>query len=194
VPVLAVPLTGSTCRRALADHGRMRRFACYSGIVGPILFIATVLVEGATRSGYSAWHYFASDLALGPGGWIQVANFVVSGALVAFFAYAVPNRWGAILIGAFGVGLVLAGLFVTDPSLGYPPGTLPGKAPQTVHGTIHSVAGAIVFFSVAAAAFVLARAFPTVPGGPGTPASPASSFWRAFSPPSSWPRGRRMAA
>jgi hypothetical protein len=144
----------------------MRRMAYYSGIAGPILFVVTVLIEGATRPGYSAWHNFASDLALGPGGGVQVANFIVSGALVAFFAYAVPNRWGAILIAVFGGALILAGLFVTDPSLGYPPGTPPGNRAQTVHGAVHGAAGATVFFSVAAAAFVLARAFPDRPWWP----------------------------
>jgi hypothetical protein len=65
---------------------------------------------------------------------------------------------GPILLGIFGLGLVAAGFFVTDPSLGYPPGTQ-GHGPQTLHGTIHGLAGLVVFFSLAAACFVLARRF-----------------------------------
>lgn len=54
--------------------------------------------------------------------------------------------------------LITAGLFVTDPGLGYPSGTH-GSGPQTLHGTIHGVGGLIAFSSVAIASFVMARRF-----------------------------------
>ena len=57
-----------------------------------------------------------------------------------------------------GLALFTAGVFVTDPSLGYPPGTH-SSGPQTLHGTIHGVAGLIAFISVAIASFVIARRF-----------------------------------
>jgi Protein of unknown function (DUF998) len=62
------------------------------------------------------------------------------------------------LLGVFGVSLIVTGLFVTDPSLGYPPGTH-GSGPQTLHGTIHGVAGLIAFTSLPIACFVIARRF-----------------------------------
>jgi hypothetical protein len=56
---------------------------------------------------------------------------------------------GPILFGLFGLALIVVGLFVTDP-LGGPP---------TVHGTVHNCVTLLVFSSLIAASFVLARRF-----------------------------------
>jgi hypothetical membrane protein len=136
------------------------------GAVGPLLFIIVLLVEGATRPGYSAWHQYGSNLSLGPGGWMQIANFLVCGLLTLCFAFGLRqvfrtgrgSVWGPILLTVFGLALITAGVFVTDPSLGYPPGTH-SSGPQTLHGTIHGVSGLIAFTSVAIASFVIARRF-----------------------------------
>src|SRR5436309_11515915 len=58
----------------------------YAGVVGPLLFIAVFLLEGATRPGYNPWRMYVSQLATGPGGWVQVVNFLVCGTLVIAFA------------------------------------------------------------------------------------------------------------
>lgn len=58
----------------------------YAGVIGPLLFIVVFLFEGATRPGYNAWRMFVSQLATGPGGWVQVANFLVFGSLMLVFA------------------------------------------------------------------------------------------------------------
>ncbi len=141
-------------------------FLIACGAIGPLLFILVFLIEGATRPGYSVWHNYVSSLSLSDQGWMQIANFLVCGLLMLCFAVGLrqvlrPGRgsvWGPILLGLFGLGLIVAGLFVTDPNLGYPPGTH-GSGPQTFHGAVHGVAGLIVFSSVAAASFVLARRF-----------------------------------
>ena len=50
-----------------------------------------------------------------------------------------------------------AGLFPPDPSYGYPPGAPFGPAPSfSVHGTLHEVAGGMLFGALLAACFVLA--------------------------------------
>ena len=142
------------------------RLLIVCGAVGPLLFIIVLLIEGATRPGYSAWHNYGSSLSLGPGGWVQIANFIVCGLLMLCFAIGLRqvfrtgrgSVWGPILLGVFGVGLIVAGVFVTDPSLGYPPGTHT-SGPQTLHGTIHGVNAIITFGSLAAACFVMARRF-----------------------------------
>lgn len=67
-------------------------------------------------------------------------------------------RLGPILPGVFSLALIVSGLIVTDPSLGYPAGTH-SRGPQTLHGTIHGVAGLITFSSLAIASFVMARCF-----------------------------------
>jgi hypothetical membrane protein len=142
----------------------MLLIAC--GAIGPLLFIIVLLIEGATRPGYSAWHNYGSSLSLGPGGWVQITNFIVCGLLTLCFAIGLrqvfrtgkSSVWGPILLGVFGVSLMVAGVFVTDPGMGYPPSTH-SSGPQTLHGTIHGINGIIAFGSLAIACFVMARRF-----------------------------------
>jgi hypothetical membrane protein len=152
------------------DQNSATRLLIMGGAIGPLLFIIVLLIEGATRPGYSAWHHYGSSLSLGDQGWVQIANFLVCGLLTLCFAIGLRqvfrtgrgSVWGPILLGVFGLALIVAGLFVTDPSLGYPPGTHT-SGPQTLHGTIHGVAGLIAFTSLAIASFVMARRFASDP-------------------------------
>ena len=146
------------------------RFLITCGAIGPLLFILVILVEGATRPGYSAWHNFASDLSLSNQGWIQIANFLICGVLMLCFALGLRQvlrsgkgaLWGPLLLGIFGLSLLIAGFFVTDPSLGYyPPGT--SSSTHTLHGTIHGANAPLAFGSLAIAIFVLARRFASDP-------------------------------
>ena len=97
---------------------------------------------------------------------MQITNFIVCGLLTIGFAIGLrrvfrtgrSSVWGPILLGLFGVALIVAGIFVTDPSLGYPPGTHI-SGPQTLHGTIHGVNAIITFGLLAIACFVMARRF-----------------------------------
>ena len=148
----------------------MTRLLIACGAIGPILFILVFLVEGATRPGYSAWHNFVSDLSLSNQGWIQTANFLICGVLMLCFALGLRQVfrsgkgavWGPILLGVFGLSLIIAGLFVTDPSLGYyPAGTSSGT--HTLHGTIHGANAPLAFGSLTIAIFVLARRFASDP-------------------------------
>lgn len=68
------------------------------------------------------------------------------------------SRWGPHLLIIIGVGLILAGPFVTDPILGYPP-TLPSNGSPSLHGTVHNIASLIVFIALPALSFVMARRF-----------------------------------
>lgn len=139
-----------------------RLLAC--GVIGPLLFIVVFLIEGATRPDYSAWRHFVSLLSLGDQGWMQIANFLICGVLVLGFAVGLrrvlyPGKgatWGPLLIGIFGLCLIGAGIFVTDPLLGYPPGE---PAVLTPHGAIHIILSLVVFGALPAACFVLARRF-----------------------------------
>ena len=142
------------------------RFLIACGAVGPIVFVLAFLIEGATRPDYSAWHNFVSDLSESSPGWMQIANFLFCGALVFCFAIGLRQvirsgrgaTWGPLLLGAFGLSLIVAGVFVTDPSLGYYPLGSPAGA-QTLHGTIHGTAAPVVFGLLTAATFVFARRF-----------------------------------
>lgn len=149
----------------------LTRLLLAGGVVGPILFIIVFLIEGATRPGYSPWRNYVSQLSTGDGGWVQITNFIVCGLLtlgfgVALWSYwsASPRSvrgfpWGPALIIVFSLDVVVAGIFVTDPALGYPPGSPNGPQGQTLHGAIHGVAGLLAFGVLAATCFVYARRF-----------------------------------
>ncbi len=135
------------------------------GMIGPLLFVVVFLLEGATRPNYSPWHHFVSSLSQGEQGWMQIINFLVCGVLMLCFAIGLRrvfregkgSTWGPILLGIFGLALITAGLFVTDPILGYPPGA---ASEGTLHNAIHNGASVVVFYiSLPAACFVLARRF-----------------------------------
>lgn len=136
------------------------------GVVGPALFVIVLLIEGATRPGYNAWRQFGSELGLSSQGWEQVANFLMCGLLCVGFAaglrLALRGGKGAvagpIALAVFGAALIVAGIFKTDPGLGYPPG-VPALASPTSHGMVHALAGLFVFVSLSVACFALARRF-----------------------------------
>ena len=61
-----------------------------------------------------------------------------------------------ILLGAFGLALITAGSFVTDPALGYPVGA---PIVHTTHGLIHGFSGLAAFTTLAAASIAMAWRF-----------------------------------
>lgn len=93
------------------------------GIVGPALFDAVYLVEGATRPGYDAWREAISTLMEGPEGWIQQINFIVLGALTLGVAIVwrgilrggVCATWYPIVRAIEGFSLIMIGFSLTDP-------------------------------------------------------------------------------
>jgi hypothetical protein len=70
--------------------------------------------------------------------------------------------WGPRLLGLFGLLLITAGIFVTDPGQGYPVGIAPPANP-TGHGIIHALSGLAIFIVVPIAAFVMSRRFASDP-------------------------------
>jgi hypothetical protein len=110
-----------------------------------------------------------SYLSLGDQGWIQIANFGVSGVLAIFFAWGLHQALqsgrgsllGPLLIAAYGLGLIISGVFVTDAALGFPPGTPNGEARiTTLHGQLHVIPGVpLTFGSPILASLVFAWRF-----------------------------------
>jgi hypothetical protein len=160
---------------AKVSQNRLTLWLLAGGVVGPLLFIVVFLIEGATRPGYSVWRNYVSDLALSDQGWEQIANFIVCGLLCIGFALGLrrvwrtgpASVWGPLLIAVFGLSLVVAGVFVTDPGRGYPPGAPLKGSPLTLHGLVHGINGIVAFSTLAIACFVLARRFAVEPGGRG---------------------------
>ncbi len=144
---------------------RTRALLRAGAAAGP-LFVAAFLAEGANRPGYSAGRHPVSSLSLGPGGWQQRLNFVITGGL--YLAGAV-GLWrsrhqpgyrtaaGPILVSTVGLGLLGAGTFATDPINNYPPGAVTPQT-QTRTGRAHDLCSTPVFLCLPTAAFVYAHA------------------------------------
>jgi hypothetical protein len=142
----------------------------YGVIAGP-LYVVVALVQALLRPGFDLMRDDASLLSNGSLGWIQIANFVVTGAMVVACAAGVHRAlksglaaiWAPRLLALYGLGLVAAGLFVADPMNGFPPGTPAGRpVSMSLHGTLHIAAAGIAFLCLIAACFVLARRFATL--------------------------------
>jgi hypothetical membrane protein len=140
----------------------------WGGVIGPVLFVAVFAVDGARRVGYDPLRHQVSYLSLGDDGWVQVASFLVTGALVLAFAVGmravlVDGRGAVgvpVAIAVAGAGLVIAGAFPTVPAFGFPPGT-PDAFPTDIPTSAYlHVAGAIAFFGgLAASCLAMARRF-----------------------------------
>lgn len=136
----------------------------WAGAAGPLVFATVALAEGAARPHYDPMRNWISELALTGRGWIQIANFLLTGVLLVVFAVGLRRTihsgpaavWGPRWVATAGVALVAAGVFVTDPGLDYPPGT---AATASWHGALHDVAGPAVFLALALIAFTYARRF-----------------------------------
>lgn len=135
-------------------------------IAGP-LFTVAWLIEGAARANYNPLRHPISSLAMGAFGWTQAATFMVTGLLMLSFAFGLRralqarggSTWGPRLIGAVGIGLLGAGVFVTDPMNGYPPGTPDMLLRYSVTGRLHRLFSTPVFVGLPAACFVFRRRF-----------------------------------
>src|ERR1700735_253087 len=71
--------------KPVSAHGRSARWTrgmLSCGVAAGPLFVTAFLIQGATREGYRPSRHPVSSLALGPRGWVQAANFAVTGTLV----------------------------------------------------------------------------------------------------------------
>ena len=135
-------------------------------IAGP-LFTLAWFVGGATRPNYNPLRHPISSLSIGDAGWMQATTFIVTGILMLAFAFGlrrIPqiregSTWGPLLIGAMGIGLLGAGIFVTDPMNGYPPGTPDLLLQYSLPGRLHRLFSALFFLGLPSACFVFARLF-----------------------------------
>ncbi len=140
----------------------------YGLVAGPF-YVVVGLAQALTRSGYDLGRHDLSLLANGPLGWIQIANFVLTGLMTLAAAVGMARSlrvlgggpgtvWGPRLVGAYGVGLVGAGIFVADPMNGFPPGTPDGPpAAVSVGGLGHLLLAGLGFLCLVAGTVVLAR-------------------------------------
>jgi hypothetical protein len=146
--------------------------AAVAGTIGPVLFGSVLLALSVLEYDFMlgiGWHpltnpagAWPSGLPLGPYGLAQVASFVVSGLLLAFFSLGLHlgtrDGYGSPLGPAFlfvaGVALALMG-FETDP--------IRRVGPRSLHGLIHDAAFVIFILAFMAALFSLWRRFEADP-------------------------------
>ena len=149
-----------------SERGTRALLTC--GVVAGPLWWAVVLVQMMTRPGFDIRRHAISLLSLGDVGWIQVINFIVAGTLLVAGALGMRRAldgsrgrdWGPLLVGAFGLGLIGAGLFAPDPLNGFPPGTPNSPGQLSGHGALHLLFSSASFLSlIVVAGVVFARRF-----------------------------------
>jgi hypothetical membrane protein len=146
---------------------RSTRVLLRGAVVATPLFVAVWAVQAFTREGFRPTFHPMSLLSLGDGGWAQVLNFIVTGLLIIGGGVALGRtlrasrltRWASVLIMLMGVGLVLAGLFPTDPGAGFPAGAPAGAPDISWHGAVHQVGFVLTQLAFVAGAVILAVHF-----------------------------------
>lgn len=166
---MSTKTTSPSARAAVASRGattgRTRALLACGVVAGP-LFLLVSLAQVVSRDGFDLGRHPLSALSIGGSGWVQVTNFVLSGLLVLAAAIGIRRvlhgrrggTWGPILVGAYGLGLIAAGVFVPDPALGFPLGT-PNTIPEDLswHAVAHGFGFVLAFASLTAACLVFAR-------------------------------------
>ncbi|MFC6083428.1 DUF998 domain-containing protein [Sphaerisporangium aureirubrum] len=150
-----------------------RALLAYGALAGPF-YVVTALAQALTRDGFDLTRHQWSLLSNGGPGWIQIANFTLTGLMTIAFAAGLRRatlRAAAWLIGVYGVSLLGAGAFRADPALGFPAGAPDTVAQVSWHGMLHFVCGGVGFACLIAACLVVGHRF----------AREGRAGWAAFS-------------
>lgn len=146
---------------------RLMKLGSLVGMICPLLFV--VVVTGLSIVEYDflrslGWDPlqaptfdWPSGLSLGPLGWLMTAAFIVSGAMMALFAFGLrfalqtqSGRLGSTLLML--AGLAMMGLaFTTDPTI--------RSTPATWHGRLHDLSFVLFGLTLLPAMIVLGFAF-----------------------------------
>ena len=153
-------------REAACEPGaRLTRSLLGYGVLAGPFYVAVALVQAVLlRPGFDLARDDVSLLSNGSLGWIQIANFLITGAMVVAAAVglhrALPGGWAPRLLAIYGLGLIGAGVFVADPMNGFPAGAPAGRPDSiTVHGMLHIAFAGIGFLAFVISCFVMARRF-----------------------------------
>ncbi len=143
----------------------IQQILLFCGAVAGPLFVVVFLIEGALRANYDVLRQPVSALAIGNRGWVQQANFIVVGILMLAYAFGLNmalaayggSFWVPFLVGLYAIGLVGAGIFVTDRT-GIA-SNAPAPQKRDVAGAIHDLCSVIVFIPLFIVCFVCAHLF-----------------------------------
>lgn len=137
------------------------------GVIAGPLFIVTFLIQDSLRTDLNPIQNTVSALALGPHGWIQILNFLVTGILILLFARGIWNRFHDVrsrtlytsLFGLLAISIIGAGLFTTFPASDHV-AAIPGTVRSHLsHAVVHMYYSIFAFLELAASCFVLAWQF-----------------------------------
>lgn len=134
------------------------------GVLAGVFYLTVGVALALTREGFVLSQHALSLLTLGDQGWMQRANFVVTGAMTAAVAGGYSRalapssaaRKVGTLLGVYAAALIASAIFLPDPMGGFPPGATDSASTS---GILHLVAGAIGFVALTATALIIARWF-----------------------------------
>ena len=165
-------LTSSTARRP--GHGdcepadRVTKSLLGYGVIAGPIYVVVALAQAVTREGFDLARHQWSLLANGSNGWIQIANFVVTGLMVIAFAVGLRRalepgrgaRWAPRLIGGVRGQPDRGRHLPRRPGARLPGGRAGQPAAISWHGMLHFAAGGIGFTCLAIACFILGARYP----------------------------------
>lgn len=150
------------------NHLTADRTLLYAGIAAGLIFFIIPTIEIFRRPGFSIERHAISMLSLGEGGWIMKSVFILCGALTMLCAIGIGMRlaaeWtgiiAAVLIGVYGIGMVIAGIYDAPAGLGFPAGTPIDQQPvMTREANLHGLGFVTAFGSLILSCFVFALYF-----------------------------------
>lgn len=163
-------VSANTASATATDSGFDRRAAVtrsllgYGVIAGPF-YLVVGLIQAVVRDGFDLTRHALSLLANGPGGWVQTANFMLTGLMVIAAATGFARVLGqgsrapSWFLGAFGMSMVAAAIFRADPVDGFPLGTPEGYPTSiSTFGLLHFAAGGLGFLAWAVSGVLTGRA------------------------------------
>lgn len=140
-------------------------FLLTCGIIAGPFYVLVAVLQMFIREGFDPTRHDWSLLSNGELGWIQIANFIITGLLTISCAVGlrrtltgIGSTWGPLLVGLYGVGLIAAGIFVADPMNGFPVGS-PAATTISTNALLHMISGSVGFIGLIGACFVFAKRF-----------------------------------
>lgn len=151
-----------------STRGGSTRALLRFGVVAGPFYLFVGLTQALVRDGFDLGRHSLSALANGSGGWVQTANFGLTGLMVVAAAIGIGravrprSRLAAGLLAFFGISMLAAAVFRADPVDGFPIGTPEGyPSDVSTAGVLHFAAGGLGFLALAASciamAFTMAR-------------------------------------
>ena len=135
----------------------------YGVLVGPFYLLVGIM-QGLLRPGFSFARHPLSVLANGDYGWVQTANFALTGLMVIAAAVGIARVVGRVgrattwVLYVYGVCVALAAIFHADPMDGFPVGTPVGMPTAiTTMGMLHFALGALGITCLGVSALLAAR-------------------------------------